>query len=128
MPLIMLIAAATLSLSVPLLAWSIVGGKNPQETAIRANLTRGLSGVRAAKRQRHNRFEALARRFTPGSFVARLERQLALAGRPEAWPLKRLMMAKIVLVAAGLAVGVLYVAAAPTAAGFLLAAAIAIVA
>ncbi|MFT4471283.1 type II secretion system F family protein [Arthrobacter sulfonylureivorans] len=128
MPLIMLIAAAILSLSLPLLAWSVVGGRDPRQTAIRANLVRGLPGARAAKRQRHNRFEALARKFTPSSFAARLERQLAFAGRPEAWPLKRLMMAKIVLAAAGMAGGALYLAAAPTAAGLLLAATIAVVA
>ena len=128
MPLPILVAAAALALSLPLLAWSIVGGRNPRQEAIRANLTRGLAGPRTVKRRRRYRFEALASKFTPGSFAARLERQLALAGRPEAWPLKRLMATKIILAAAGAALGVLYLAAAPQASSALLAAAIAVVA
>ena len=128
MPLTIMVAAAALVLSLPLFAWSLVGGKHPQHEAIRANLSRGLAGPRAVKRKRGRRFEALAGRFTPATFAQRLERQLALAGRPEAWPLKRLMAAKIVLAVAGIVVGLLYVAAASAGPSVLLAIVIAVVA
>ncbi|WP_139005768.1 type II secretion system F family protein [Arthrobacter crystallopoietes] len=121
-------AAAALALSLPLLAWSVLGTKHPQQDAIRANLTRGLIGMRQTKRQRGQRFEALASRFTPGSFAVRLERQLALAGRPEAWPLKRLMLAKIVLAVAATVLCTLYVAGTPGPGSVLLAAVVTTVA
>jgi tight adherence protein C len=91
-------------------------------------LSRGLAGPRAVKRARRRRFEALATRFTPATFAQRLERQLALAGRPEAWPLKRLMAAKVVLAVAGIVLGLLYVAAASAGSSVLLAIVIAVVA
>ena len=112
MSFVVITAALAVALSLPLLAWSVVGHRPPHKEAIRANLARGLSGKRQQERKRGQKFEALASRFTPASMAARLERQLALAGRPHAWPLKRLMAAKFVMAAGGVALGTLYVAAA----------------
>jgi tight adherence protein C len=121
MPSVVIAAAAAIALSIPLLAWSVIGHRPPQQEAIRANLTRGLVPRRAVERRRGQRFEALASRFTPSSFAARLERQLALAGRPAAWPLKRLMAAKILLAAAAVVLGVLFIGGSPGARSLLLA-------
>jgi tight adherence protein C len=109
---IVVIAALAIALSLPLLAWSVVGHRPPHQEKIRANLTRGLIGKRQQERKRGQKLEALASRFTPANMAARLERQLALAGRPAAWPLRRLMAAKFVFAAGGAALGVFYVAAA----------------
>jgi tight adherence protein C len=121
MPPLVIAAAAAIALSMPLLAWSVIGSKSPQQDAIRSNLTRGFIGARQSDRKHGQRFEALASRFTPASFAARLERQLALAGRPPAWPLKRVMVAKIALAALAVLLGGLYVGGTPGSGSVLLA-------
>lgn len=54
-----------------------------------------------------------ARRLTPASGTARLDRLHALAGRPEAWPVERIIMAKPVLAAAALLLGTLLLLSKP---------------
>jgi tight adherence protein C len=56
---------------------------------------------------------ALARRLTPASRVRSLERLLSRAGRPAAWPVERLIVAKLVLPAALGTLSLLYLSAHP---------------
>lgn len=121
-------AAVAVSVSIPLFVWSVIGHRAPQQEAIHTNLTRGLVPQRKVERRRMQQLEALAGRLTPASFGARLERQLALAGRPAAWPLRRLMTAKIVLAVAAVLLGVFFVSRSPGGQSLLLALAVSVVA
>jgi tight adherence protein C len=78
-----------------LAAWSVISTRVPAQDSIKENLSRGLAiPKKPAKAGGSSLLESLAGRFTPRRLVANLDRQLALAGRPAAWPLKRLMAAK----------------------------------
>jgi tight adherence protein C len=99
-----LTAIAMVSLSLPLLAWSLLARPSRLQRRSVANLQRGLlpngSGAALAPEgaaRRTGRLAALARRLTPGSSIRRLDRLLTKAGRPSAWPLERLLVAKLVL-------------------------------
>jgi tight adherence protein C len=104
-----------LILALLLCCWSLLGSRVPGSHEIQRNLRRGLTRSSVRTPTRGRAFEALASRFTPQRFVARLDRQLSLAGRPPAWPLRRLVGAKLVLAAVGVSVGLLLVSSAPSA-------------
>ncbi|MET3933122.1 type II secretion system F family protein [Arthrobacter sp. OAP107] len=104
-----------------LLAWSVQGNRQPGHRIIQENLSRGLTAEKKQQKPKAQRLETLASRFTPGRLISGLDHRLALAGRPAAWPLKRLVAAKIVLgVSAGF-LGMLYFNSAPGAKTALLA-------
>jgi tight adherence protein C len=98
-PPFVLFAVAAVSLSLPLLLWSILA--RPDRAAARsvANLQRGLlTGPDDAPGDRSGGgVAALARRLTPAGTLRRLDLQLTRAGRPPAWPLQRLLIGKLVL-------------------------------
>ncbi|MCU1530498.1 MAG: type secretion system family protein [Arthrobacter sp.] len=101
------------ALAILLLGWSVQGHTPVGRRVIQENLSRGLAAGQKQQKPKGQRFEALASRFTPARLISGLDRRLALAGRPAAWPLKRLVSAKIILaVSAGL-LGILYVNGAP---------------
>ncbi len=110
-----------LVLALLLLCWSVLGSRVAGSHEIQENLRRGLAQPSARKPARGRAFEALASRFTPRRFVARLDRQLSLAGRPAAWPLRRLVAAKLALAAVAVALGLLLVSSTPSAPMVLLA-------
>jgi tight adherence protein C len=97
-------AIAMLSLSLPLLAWSLLARPSQLQRRTVTNLQRGLERGRTENgstvpvdARRTSGFGAVARRLTPGSSVRRLDRLLSRAGRPPGWPLERLLVAKLVL-------------------------------
>jgi tight adherence protein C len=98
-PPFVLFAVGALSLSLPLLLWSILA--RPDRAAARsfANLQRGLlTGPDDAPGDRSGGgVAAMARRLTPAGTVRRLDLQLTRAGRPPSWPLQRLLIGKLVL-------------------------------
>jgi tight adherence protein C len=98
-PPFVLFAVAAVSLSLPLLLWSILA--RPDRAAARsvANLQRGLlAGPDDVPGDRSGGgVAALARRLTPAGTLRRLDLQLTRAGRPPAWPLQRLLIGKLVL-------------------------------
>ncbi|MGY1695438.1 MULTISPECIES: type II secretion system F family protein [unclassified Geodermatophilus] len=112
------VLAATLAVAVgvPLLGWALVA--RPQDAAARsrANLTRGLdvagAGARAA-RARPGVLGRLVSLLTPAGTVARLDRLAGAAGRPAAWPVQRLVAAKLVLAAVAAVLGLLVVVRSP---------------
>ncbi|WP_422933889.1 type II secretion system F family protein [Sinomonas sp. P47F7] len=102
-----LLAALLVSVAVATLCWSLLAVDRRAARAIRTNLGRGIaagpevesgSGVT-------DLLERLARRLTPDAYVRRLDRLLALAGRPASLPLGRLLAAKPALGAIGAALG-----------------------
>jgi tight adherence protein C len=122
-PVSVLAAAAVVGLALPVLGWALLA--RPDRATVRAhdNLLRGLGDgdPTAPARSRPGRLPGVARRVLPGATVARINRLLGTAGRPAAWPLERVLAAKVVLaVVAGL-LGLLVVAAHPGVVAVLLA-------
>ncbi|MCZ2402566.1 type II secretion system F family protein [Paenarthrobacter sp. Z7-10] len=128
MPLAVLLATIAVALVVPLIGWAALTPRLYQNKVAEQNLSRGLIPPAAADAERGQRLSALARRFTPGRFVARLDRLLVRAGRPPAWPMKRLLSAKVLLAGTGLVLGFLFVSGDPGAVRLLLASLLVIVA
>ena len=114
-PASVLIAIAALSLSLPLLAWSLFGRRDPEQRQRLLNLQRGLTEPDEDSAHPRSLIGALrpamvrlSQRITPRGSLARLDRLLSRAGRPAAWPLERVLVVKLVLpiIAGGL--GLLY--------------------
>jgi tight adherence protein C len=109
-PPLVLTGVGLVSVSLPLLAWSLLARPSRLQRRTVRNLRRGLQPVSdaapapATATRRPGGLPALARRLTPGSSIRRLDRLLSRAGRPAAWPLERLLVAKLLLpiVVAGL--------------------------
>jgi tight adherence protein C len=121
-PLPIFLAAVAVVGALLVLAWSLFVPLLHRDKAAARNLAQGLSRPAAAQpQQQFSAFADFARRFTPGSFVAHLDRLLVRAGRPAAWPMKRLLSAKVALVLVGAFLGLLFVANQPGAARLLLA-------
>ncbi|MGY1730590.1 type II secretion system F family protein [Geodermatophilus sp. SYSU D01045] len=115
-PPLVLAAALAVAAGVPLIGWALVA--RPQDAAARsrANLTRGLDVTGAGPRSARTRPGLLGRLvsvLTPAGTVARLDRMAGAAGRPAAWPVPRLVAAKLVLAAIAAALGLLVVSSRP---------------
>jgi tight adherence protein C len=108
-----------------LLWWALSGERTP--AVVSRNLTTGLGGpvdVRADLLSRSvgertlgpavDRWAARARRLTPAGRVEALEHRVLLAGTPKEWTLERVLAAKLLLGAVGLAVGLLFLASSPS--------------
>jgi tight adherence protein C len=96
------VAVACLSLSLPLLGWSVMARPDPGQVRSVANLRLGLvalrpTGVGGRAGGPPGLGAVLARRLTPSRTVRLMDRLLTRAGRPAAWPLDRLLVAKPVL-------------------------------
>ncbi|MBT2594426.1 type II secretion system F family protein [Arthrobacter sp. ISL-72] len=76
------------------LAWSIIVADRKSRLIIQGNLSKGLENSGAAATPQNMDFERLARKLTPTGYEAKLDRLLALAGRPASMPLPRLLVAK----------------------------------
>lgn len=124
-PILLYVAAAMVAAAVPALLWALSGQRNAA-TSARDNLLRGggttdfrqaLLAQSASERAVRPIVRALAERcrsFTPDGLVASVERRLALAGKPPAWPLERVLAAKLVLSLLGGGLGLLYFLPAPS--------------
>jgi tight adherence protein C len=121
-PLPIFLAAVAVVGALLVLAWSLFVPLLHRDKAAARNLAQGLSRPAAAQPQQQNSaFADFAKRFTPASFVAHLDRLLVRAGRPPAWPMKRLLSAKVALALVAAVLGLLFVASQPGAARLLLA-------
>ncbi len=116
LPSLVLAAALAVGLAVPMLGWAVLVRPSAAANAARANLARGLgpdpAGGRAA-RTRAPLGARLVRALTPRGTFTRIDRLLVGAGRPAAWPLGRVVAAKLVLAAAAGTLAVLVVGAKP---------------
>ncbi|MCH6469342.1 type II secretion system F family protein [Sinomonas terrae] len=105
-----LFAAALVGVAVAALLWSLLSVDRREVRAIQTNLGRGIAPVGAAPESGSSLstvFERIARRLTPAAYVRRLDRLLALAGRPASLPLGRLLAAKPALAVVGGVLGML---------------------
>jgi tight adherence protein C len=115
LPLPVVAAAAAVGLGLALLGWALLARPGATSTLARDNLTRGWAdGGPVRARPGPGAVAAPARALTPRGTVARLDRLLGRAGRPAAWPLPRLVAAKLVLAAVAGGLGLLLVAARPS--------------
>jgi tight adherence protein C len=111
-----LAAAAAVALALPLFGWALFARPSAAAVQARDNLARGLDTGGADGNRRGSRpglVRALARALTPAGTVARIDRLLGTAGRPAAWPLARVVAAKLVLAVIAGALGLLLVSARP---------------
>ncbi|WP_136612333.1 type II secretion system F family protein [Sinomonas albida] len=110
-----LLAALLVAVAVATLCWSVLSVDRRETRAIRANLGRGITSSTEAESGSGvlELLERVARRLTPGAYVRRLDRLLALAGRPASLPLGRLLAAKPALGAVGAAIGALIISTSP---------------
>jgi tight adherence protein C len=120
-----LAAALAVALALPLLGWSLFA--RPGTTAVQArdNLVRGIALPEAgapAGRAAQSPLGRLAGALTPRGTVTRLNRLSGTAGRPAAWPVPRLVAAKLVLAAVAAGLGLLVVSGRPNMLTVLLAA------
>jgi tight adherence protein C len=124
-PIQVILAAAAVAVSLPLLWWSLAAGRATSRTVDRSVLMgTAPADLRAAVLQRSatdravlpalHSLAGLGRRLTPAGRIDALDRRLLLAGRPPAWPLERVLAAKIVLGAVGAGLGFLFFVAGPS--------------
>lgn len=102
MSIIVITAIGLILTAFALASWAVIRTRVPGKDSIQQNLSRGFAVPKKQAKAGGSVLESLAGRFTPRRLVANLDRHLALAGRPPAWPLRRLMAAKFA--AAGLAI------------------------
>ena len=119
MPALVLVAIIALSMSLPLFAWSVLARPNRDRRQMVTNLQRGLMETAAGPINptpdpaNPDGLHALARRLTPPGSLRRLDRLLARAGRPPAWPIGRLLAAKLILPLIAGALSLLYISGKP---------------
>ncbi len=126
-PVTVLVAVLAVALAVPALGWALFARPDAATVMARGNLIRGMEPVgttSAGERTGPALLERLTAWLTPRGTVARLNRLASSAGRPAAWPVPKLVAAKLVLggIAGGL--GLLVVSGGPTALTVLMAVAV----
>ncbi|WP_426118974.1 type II secretion system F family protein [Kocuria sp. LHG3120] len=100
-------AAVALGAAMALALWAVFSTAGASARQVRDNLSRGFSAEVAAVGVPARPTWVGLHRWTTPKGVARLDRLHALAGRPAAWPLSRLLAAKPLLAGIGLVLGVL---------------------
>jgi tight adherence protein C len=97
----LLVGMLLVSLPLGYLAWLRFAVDGKGMAAIRTNLARGGGPEAAAAQGSENLFTKIGSRLTPDAYVRRLDRLLALAGRPASMPLARILAAKPTLALGG---------------------------
>jgi tight adherence protein C len=111
-----------------LLGWAAATRPDPAAARARRNLTYGYEAAGAGDgTPKTVAADRIVRLVTPARLTTALEQSLALAGRPPAWPLIKLMRAKLLLLLVGSLLGVLWAQAHPTALNVLLSAVVTVV-
>ncbi|MGB5952925.1 MAG: type II secretion system F family protein [Ornithinimicrobium sp.] len=116
MPTYVMAAVGAISVSVGLLSMAIFAGPDHGRQRTVSNLSRGLVGppnATGATTATGGGASPLMLRLVPGGSVQRLERLIARAGRPPAWPMERLLLAKLMLPAVAAVAGFFYLRTAP---------------
>ncbi|QNE15369.1 type II secretion system F family protein [Pseudarthrobacter sp. NBSH8] len=104
------IIIATVVLPLTYFAWSLVTLDRGGALAVQSNLARGFNLGAASSAQRPPVLLGISKRLTPGSYEAKLDRWLSMAGRPTSMPLAKLIVAKPLLAFAGAVAGILLLA------------------
>ena len=108
----LIIAAVVLPLAY--FTWVLVTLDRRGAIAVHTNLGQGFVQNGSAASKRPLAMLDLAKRLTPGSYEAKLDRWLALAGRPVSMPLEKLIIAKPILALVGAVLAILLFRTAPT--------------
>ncbi|WP_028275017.1 type II secretion system F family protein [Arthrobacter sp. I3] len=113
--------AAILAVIAPLslMTWLALTGDRAGFRNIQSNLGHRPQ-VRESALTANEQLASLTRRAMPKGYAAWLDKQVAGAGRPKAWPLARVIMVKPLLALAGAVLGILVYAADPSAMKFVL--------
>lgn len=93
--------------------WSLATVDRKGIVAIQTNLGSGFAQGQGVSVRRPPLLLGVARKLTPGSYEAKLDHWLALAGRPKSMPLTKLIALKPVLAVGGALAGVLLFLASP---------------
>ena len=114
MSIIVPLAAVLVVLPLAYLAWVSLSTDRKSNAAIQENLTRGASGQPLEEAPEDGIFLRLGRKITPAGYVRRLDKLLAMAGRPASIPLGRVLAAKPALAAVGFALGIFLSSSSPS--------------
>ncbi|WGM19281.1 type II secretion system F family protein [Paenarthrobacter sp. OM7] len=112
-PIVWLIIAAII-IPIAYIVWSLATIDRKGLVAIQTNLGSGFSQGASINIQRPPLLLGVARKLTPGSYEAKLDQWLALAGRPKSIPLTKLIAIKPALGFAGALGGMLLITSNPT--------------
>jgi len=115
----LIIAAIVLPLAY--FTWVLATLDRKGALAVQSNLGHGFAMGSISSVQSAPVLLGISRRLTPGSYEAKLDRWLALAGRPESMPLEKLIVAKPLLALFGALGGFLLVSKSLTSANIALA-------
>jgi tight adherence protein C len=96
------------------LAWSLLSVDRRSQRAMREMLALGTDPAELTRRERSSLLERAGHRLTPAAYVRKLDRLLALAGRPASLPLGRVLAAKPLLGLLGALLGFWISANSPT--------------
>ncbi|TKV29505.1 type II secretion system F family protein [Arthrobacter sp. NamB2] len=110
----LILLASLLLTSVPIgyFSWALLTSDTKVRRLVRNNLNQGI-GAAGASAERRNHLLRLGRRLTTQAYVLKLDHLLALAGRPAAMPLEKVLTAKPLLGLAGGLAGLLLVQSRP---------------
>ncbi len=123
MPPIVITAALAIAGAVAAIGWLALAPRDRTKEQVLANATHGLTTDNTTEGPAAGvSFVDLARRLAPPPVLARLDRQLALAGRPAGWTLDRVVLVKLILPVVSAAAGLLFVGATPSTGRIVLAA------
>ena len=104
-------AIAALSVGVGVLLWFAFGGANVERKRMLANLRRQVAKPKAqvalAPEAQQGSLAEVLRRQSPAPMLKMITRLWAGAGRPEAWPVERILGAKYLLALVGAGLGFL---------------------
>ncbi|MET4621489.1 tight adherence protein C [Arthrobacter sp. 2762] len=114
MTLLAWLIVAIIVLPLAYFAWSLATIDRKGIVAIQSNLGSGFAQGAGVIVRRPPLLLGVARKLMPGSYEAKLDRWLALAGRPKSMPLTKLIAIKPILGVSGAVFGVLLVAGGPS--------------
>ncbi|WP_026539830.1 type II secretion system F family protein [Paenarthrobacter nicotinovorans] len=104
---------ATIVLPLVYFVWSIATIDRKGMVAIHSNLGSGFAQGAGVSIQRPPLLLGVARKIMPGTYEAKLDQWLALAGRPRSMPLTKLIAIKPILAASGALFGILLFSSSP---------------
>jgi len=128
LPLPVVLAALAVALALPVLGWALLARPEAVAAQSRDNLLRGIALPTDTGTGGPGLLARLAGGLTPRGTVARLNRLAGTAGRPAAWPVPRLVAAKLVLALIAGVLGLLVVSGGPSPLTVVMAVAVTVVA
>nr|WP_187700297.1 type II secretion system F family protein [Dietzia sp. CW19] len=127
-------AVSVLAVAVFLLSWAVLAGPGRARQRTVLNLTRGMypehqvvDDAAPDDEETGGTLATIARKFTPAPSIRMLEKLQIKAGRPQGWPLEKLLVAKLVLGIGAALLSLLFVSSTTGALPVFLAAAVTLV-